>query len=102
MARTFKDKPSKLKYDPYWKDRYVIRVDYEILNRYLFAKTTKTKKRKEVDTKWHWMTTPSWWTRLTMNRPQRREVHTWERKALVSDIEELVQPSKKYKHVYYW
>lgn len=66
MSRTYKDKPYKLKtawqQDVIYLENFYTRLD----------KTTKTKKRKEVDTEDHWMTTPSWWTRLTMTRPERR------------------------------
>ena len=87
MSRTYKDKPSKVKFPEVYP--YGVHVE-------------KTKKRKKQDTEWHWISTPSWWTRLLMNRPQRRAVHLWERKALFSDLEELVQPSKKVAHIYYW
>jgi hypothetical protein len=103
MSRTLKDKPSKLKHEPYWQDRYLVPIeDDEFFRRYMYAKTTKAKKRKEVDTEEHWMSTPGWWVNLMMNRPQRREVRVWERKALFSDLDDLIQPVKKYKHVYYW
>jgi hypothetical protein len=100
MSRTLKDRPSKIKHEPWDKDRVRYWDDCNYMCYQL--PTTKTKKRKEVDTEDHWMTTPGWWVRLTMNRPQRREVHLWERKALFSDIEELIQPAKKVGHVYYW
>ena len=101
MSRTYKDKPSKLRHSHYRNDKDFVCVDGMYLYE-LKLPTTKPKKRKEVDTEWHWMTTPSWWTRLMMNKPQRREVKLWERKALISDLEDLIEPGKKYKHVYFW
>lgn len=71
MSRTYKDKPAKVRLEPWDKDGYG----------YIWLPTTKTKKRKEVDTKDHWMSTPSAWTRLMMNRPQRRASHLWEKKS---------------------
>lgn len=113
MSRTLKDKPSKLKGDAWDKDREYynytrVWVTYsgELVEHewkaYMETKTTKTKKRKEVDTEDRWRSTPGWWVRLTMNKPQRREVHLWERKALFSDLDELIQPTRKVGHVYYW
>lgn len=96
MSRTYKDKPSKLK--EAW-DKDMVREGYA---NWIYLPTTKPKKRKEVDTEDHWMSTPGWWVKMTMNRPQRREVHLWERKALFSDIEELIQPVRKVGHVYFW
>lgn len=120
MSRTYKDS-NRVKLKRYYRDRWETEHDkftYEgwkyawpdfntargTTTRTIFlAKAgVKTKKRKEVDTTDHWMSTPSWWTRLMMNRPQRRQVKLWERKALISDLEDLIQPGKKYKHVYFW
>lgn len=102
MSRTYKDKPSKLKYDAWDKDRERIESTFY----YIDLPTTKTKKRKEVDTEWHWMSTPSWWTHLTMNRPQRRRCKLWERDALktcLDSLEDLDKPSISRKpHIYYW
>jgi hypothetical protein len=68
--------------------------------------TTKTKKCKKVDTEDHWMSTPSEWTRLMMNRPQRRQGNLWEREAAKTDISslgDLDKPNVSRKpHVYYW
>jgi hypothetical protein len=129
MSRTYKDKPNRLKYDRYDKDMVVysteeverdhhielkngefVRVDwpeeewrtYTRIS-YIYGKTSKTKKRKEQDCEWHWMSTPSWWTRLTMNRPQRRQGKLWERAVLFEDIEEADPPGVGHKpHNYYW
>lgn len=68
----------------------------------------KTKKRREEDTKWHWLqATPSWWTNLFMNRPIRRECQRWEREIQkISNSEELEEIDKpnvsKKPHKYYW
>ncbi len=129
MSRTYKDKPARLKHDRYDKDMIVfsreelihdhyhelrngeiVRIDLpeELCHSYtrvtyIFGKTSKTKKRKNQDTEWHWMTTPSWWTRLNMNRPQRREGHLWERKVLLEDVEEADPPGVGRKpHIYYY
>lgn len=55
---------------------------------------------------WNWMTTPSWWTNLTMNRPQRRKAATWQKNAAkteIKDLEELDTPSvSKKPHHYFW
>ena len=70
---------------------------------YIYAPTTKPKRRKGEDVEWHWMSTPSWWTRLVMNRPQRREGRLWERKVHFEDIEETDPPGvSKKPHIYYW
>lgn len=88
MSRTFKDKPSKIRFPevyPYW-------IEVE-----------KTKKKREEDTEWHWMSTPSWWTRLTMNRPERRANSLLERSVLFNDIEEFDFPNLGHKpHNYYY
>lgn len=100
MSRTFKDKPYKFKYDSYTKD-YIFTEGYG----YRMGKTTKTKKRKEMDTEGHWMSTPSWWTRLVMNRPQRRAGRIWEAsvKNRQSIDETLDFPGVGRKpHCYFW
>lgn len=65
-----------------------------------------TKKRKEVDTECHWMTTPGWWVRMMMNKPQRVASKQWEREVVKMVVEDLVDadpPSLgKKPHVYYW
>ena len=89
MSRTTKDKPHKLLYGDYFD-----------------VPGGKVPKRK--DNTWHWLeSTPSWWTRMMMNRPQRRQAHLWEREAIktqsLDDIEELDTPNTSHKpHQYYW
>ena len=85
MSRTRKDKPPEILYGD-----------------------NVTKKRKEKDTTWHWLqATPSWWTNLFMNRPQRRKARLWEHKAVQAIDEEALEnldvPSASKKpHKYYW
>ncbi len=102
MSRTLKDRPSRLKHEAWDKDR----IKVEGWFRYISLPTTRTKKRKEVDSEEHWMGTPSWWTRIMMNRPQRRNGSIWERKAVRTDILylfDLDTPSVNRKpHQYYW
>ena len=114
MSRTYKDRPYKLKHEPWDKDRVLVRCEVIRTNwltkeleeyttsRYLESKTTKTKKRKEVDTQDHWMRTPSWWTHLTMIRPERRKAKV----LLVSipaDLEEADIPDLGRKpHIYFY
>ena len=99
MSRTFKDKPSKLIWGDYSQD-YVYLENYS----HIFRKTTKPKLRKEVDTEDHWMTTPSWWTKMMMIRPERRAAHLLEVAALkTADIEDVDFPDLgKKPHIYYW
>ena len=74
----------------------------DIKRKFLNMDTAAKKSRRE-DTEWHWMTTPSWWTRMTMNRPQRRHGHVWERTVLFNNIEQADPPQVGRKpHQYYW
>ena len=102
MSRTYKDKPTATLYESWNKDRERIEGTFSWID----LPTTKTKKRKELDTEWHWMSTPSWWTRLTMNRPQRRKCKLWERDALktcLDSLDDLDKPIISRKpHIYYW
>jgi hypothetical protein len=122
MSRTYKDKPWKFK-NPEAADWTYGRekVEYErettdywtgeprVVTSYCYREVagTKTKKRKTTDTNWHWLqSTPSWWTRMMMNRPQRREAHLWENRAVHTDpeqLEEIDTPNVSHKpHNYYW
>lgn len=121
MSRTYKDKPAKFrfpeKYDiyfgcetvPYTSTYKSYRTGEEIeYTRYWHRDLpgAKAKKRKEKDYEWHWMSTPSWWTRMTMNRPTRRTYHLLEHEAArtpVEKLEELDIPDlKKKPHIYYY
>lgn len=105
MSRTYKDKPYKL-HPGYWQndqdDYYVYRDDLPWYT--IKKKTSKPKKRKEVDFEWHWMSTPSAWTRLMMNRPMRARGKAWEKKVLKEvDLEDTDPPGVgKKPHIYYW
>lgn len=50
--------------------------------------------------------TPSWWTRITMNRPRRRENRMYESVVKFVEIENLIdyEPFLNWKkpHEYYW
>jgi hypothetical protein len=100
MSRTYKDVK--------WEVRFPERSwDIgRVWNGYCYLKIAgfKTKKKKKVNTEWHWMGTPSWWTRLMMNRPQRVASKQYEKIVVgLSDLEEVDFPlvSKK-PHIYYW
>ena len=118
MSRTYKDKPSKFNKDPWNKDRVMVKLETTCLDyytgeeidytayRYMENPTTKPKKRKELDTEDHWMTTPSWWWRLMHHRPTRRAVHIWEKSVhryLDEDIDLSICPDHGNKpHQYFW
>ena len=99
MSRTYKDKPWRFRHQPYSVDM-ILTEGYG----YRFGKTTKTKKRKEVDTEDHWMNTPSWWIRLMMGTPLRAAGRIWEKKVLKEiDLEDTDPPGVGRKpHIYYW
>ena len=80
MGKTFKDKHYKLRFPE-----------------------TPEKKRKSDDHDSRWYEeTPSWHTRMTMNRPQRRADHLWEKKALSQEEDELDYPDNKKKPKIYF
>ncbi len=63
MSRTYNTRPTRIVHGDY-RDRY--EEGYCLLKRgYL------PKLKRNVDTENHWMSTPSWWTRMMMNRPSR-------------------------------
>ena len=126
MSRTYKDRPAKVRFPknfPFFDDYEVVEYQAKQKIRSLNAEgeyvtgtrtITKrihlkkagvhTKKRKTDDSEWHWMGTPSWWTRLYMNRPQRRKGRVWERKVLfVTDLEIADPPLAGRKpHIFFW
>ncbi len=130
MSRTYKDKPSKLKHPEGRYDfgterlayeaervlydydletgRYAPTGDTETCIRFFYVDVAgaKTKKKRRVDTEWHWMTTPGWFVKEFMNRPQRRQGGAWEKhvvKLAPEDVDLADTPSVSRKpHVYYW
>lgn len=64
----------------------------------------KKKKKRSEHSKWLWFqATPSWWTRLLMNKPKRRACRIWEQQVLLQDIEEADCPDYGRKpHIYYY
>ncbi len=136
MSRTYKH-IKKVKLKKYYRERWEtehIKYNYEahkylwpdfdtpigltIRTAYLKKPGVLTKKRKEVDTENHWMSTPSWWVRMTMNKPQRRSVSLWEQQLSnldtsrynpsyegtypYEDLDLFDKPYKKVGHVYFW
>lgn len=64
------------------------------------------KKKKNDDIKYHWMGTPSAWTKIMMNRPQRKASKKWEREIVKNQIETLedadAPPLGRKPHGWYW
>jgi hypothetical protein len=107
MSRTLKDKKWELKFPElnYRFDSVKITNDDSYNIRYIQLPGVKSKKKRELDTDWHWLnTTPSWWTRLTMNRPQRRAGRVWEHEVLKqADLEDCDPPGVGHKpHIYFY
>lgn len=119
MSRTYKH-IKRVKLKKFYKERWDTlhdKISYEresyydpgiIYNAFLYLKKAGAlpKLRKELDTEDHWMSTPSWWTRLCMTKPQRREGRLWECEVVKispTDLEEVDKPSVSRKpHIYYW
>lgn len=64
-------------------------------------------KKKKFGKNWQWLqSTPSWWTKLFMNRPQRRKTKLWETEAVKvsqNNLDLLDKPNvTKKPHKYYW
>ena len=86
MSRTYKDKPYKFSHPEDQVDYKFTWVGHTLLHK----AGVNTKKRKEEDTKYHWMHTPSWWVRLMMGKPERRNAHLLEHKLLTcADLEDF-------------
>lgn len=101
MSRTYKDKKWELRFpeDTYSFDRIQLVGFWNWIQR----PGVKTKKKRSVE-RWHWYRgTPSAWTRLMMNRPQRRMCRLWEQEVLFQDVEDADCPFYgKKPHIYYW
>lgn len=107
MSRTLKDRKWELKFPELnWQfDSIKITSDSSYSVRYIKLPGVKTKKKRELDSDWHYLKgSPSWWTRLTMNRPQRRAGRVWEHTVLKElDLEDCDPPGVGHKpHVYYY
>lgn len=67
----------------------------------IMSRTYKDRKLHQC-----YSSTPSWWTRITMNRPRRRENRMYESVVKFVAIENLIdyEPFLNWKkpHVYYW
>ena len=106
MSRTYKDRPSKLRYpEEEWDYKYYFSGNRKYID-YLQYPGVLTKKKKNIDSKYHWMTTPMWWIREMMNQPQRAKGRQWEKNVLkvdINDLDIIDYPSVSRKpHWYYW
>lgn len=107
MSRTLKDKRWELRWPEdawdYGVEKINVDLGHRMGVRYLEVAGIKTKKRKNYcHYKW-WAKSPSWWVRLTMNRPQRRKARVWEHKVLCQDLEQVDHPLCSRKpHIYYY
>lgn len=79
MSRTKKDKPVNFRddvqmYSGSYSGHYSW-IDADFFKENVHTRfVTVPKLRKEKDFEYHWMSTPSEWTRLMMNRPMRRKL----------------------------
>lgn len=103
MSRTYKDKPPKFRFpEEQWNyDRYEVDPD-TYWYYWLQIPGVKTKKKRKVNTKWHWLgSTPSWWTYTFMIRPRRSKENQQLRN--IKNIEEFdFVDVKRKNHKYYW
>jgi hypothetical protein len=117
MSRTYKDRPRRIVWGTWGDDRYY--VDY--VAEYRDYRTGKyhtversvgltyagyhPKKKRSADEDWRWcQSTPSWWVRMFMNKPKRRECRLWEQSLkTLADLEDADCPDYGHKpHLYYW
>lgn len=123
MSRTYKDRPYKFKPYHLEKEASTECIQYEaeyyewgtgikrsgIRFCWLKVRGVKTKKKKTYNPykagDWG-MSTPSWWTKMFMNRPQRAKLNRLARKAATlsrSELEDFDIPFTKNKpHSYYY
>lgn len=120
MSRTYKDRPSKVNFPDWFREDTHVGVSYTRTGRnyrtgeygewpsicLLKVAGVLTKKRKECDFEWHWLqSTPSWWTRCMMNRPQRRRSRVWEHEVVKYHIyDDTLEPPLlgRKPHLYYY
>jgi hypothetical protein len=106
MSRTYKDRPSKIRYpEEQWDYQYYRCGDCWHFN-HLAYPGVLTKKKKSVDTENHWMSEPGWFIREFMNQPQRARGKMWEKKIVKCDVDELINQDvpdvSRKPHIYYW
>jgi hypothetical protein len=108
MARTWKDKKPRFRkevnsYSGAWQGSWHLLRDIRIKNLHPWHHS-QPKLRKEQDYEDHWMTTPGWWVRMFMTKPQRVRMNRELRAAVkAADLEEVdVVDLKRKPHVYYY
>jgi len=107
MSRTLKDKHWELRWPEetweYSKEKIIVDLGSRFGIRYLERRGVKTKKSRQY-CEYRWYTrSPSWWTRLTMTRPQRRRARVWEHTVLQQDLDTCDPPLYGRKpHIYYY
>lgn len=113
MSRTYKDVPHRLSWTFKKRERshetreYFYDAETDIISSCIYEHTFTEYDHVYLGVglpeHYHHSSTPSWWTRVTMNRPQRRVGRIWERQVLLHDLEDTVPPTvSKKPHIYYW
>jgi hypothetical protein len=109
MARTLKDRPAKLRFPEEYPFRDLDqRIPYTAVrtNRstgekyeieswfYLTRGGTKTKKKRKVDTKWHWLRgEPRWW-RNSYERKNRTNIRQRIHRFMVGEAEDVLNNTR--------
>ncbi len=108
MSRTYKDKPYSIKWPEELLDYNTVRLSLDFGCRLGYRRIEvagrKTKKpRNYCHQRWA-SKSPGWWTRLTMNRPQRRAGRVWEARVKYAQDLEVSDPPQvsRRPHVYYY
>jgi hypothetical protein len=114
MSRTRKDKPTKFRddvnsYSGSYQGLYDSRY-WEMCRENVHKKFhSRPKLRKTKDYESHWMSTPSWWTRLYMTRPQRKRQNQYLKQydlIVLDDLDLLEESDIAFTglkpHVYFW
>lgn len=104
MSRTYKDKPPKFRFpEEQWNyGKVQIETQDYWISYWADLQGVKTKKKRNVNTKWHWLgSTPSWWTYTFMIRPRRSKENQQLRN--IKNIEDFdFVDVKRKNHIYYW